>query len=67
MGYGLIALAGSVALTSVYVLATEASRWSKAFLTGLLFASLFWHYGLYLQVILGVFLSLYFAYLNSRS
>ena len=66
MGYGLIPLLASIALTGVYVFVTEASLWSKALVAGLLAVSLVWRYGLYLQVGLGVFLVLYFMYLRSR-
>lgn len=66
MGYGLIPLIASIALTGVYVFVTEASLWSKALVAGLLVVSLVSRYGLYLQVGLGVFLVLYFTYLRSR-
>jgi hypothetical protein len=66
MPYGLIALVASIALTGVYVFATEASVWSKALVGGLLLGSLVWRYGLFLQVGLGIYLSLYFTYLKSR-
>lgn len=67
MPYGLIVLAGSVALTGVYVFVTEASFWSKSLVSGLLLLSFVWRYGMYLQVGLGIFLSLYFTYVKSRS
>ena len=67
MPYGVIALIASLALTIVYVFATEESFWSKAVVAGLLAVSLVWRYGLFLQVALSIFLSLYFTYLRSRS
>jgi hypothetical protein len=67
MPYGLIATVASVALVCVYVFATEARFWSKAVVAGLLGVSFLWRYGTYLQVGLGVFLSLYFTYLKARS
>jgi len=67
MPYGLVALVASIALTSVYVFVTEASHWSKALAVGLLLTSLLWRYGLFLQVALCIFLSMYFTYLKSRS
>jgi hypothetical protein len=66
MPYGLIALAASIALTALYVFVTEASSWSKALVVGLLVVSLLWRYGLFLQVALGILLSLYFTDLKSR-
>ena len=67
MPYALIALVASIALTVVYVLVTEASFWSKGLVAGLLVVSLVWRYGVFLQVALGIFLSLYFTCLKSRS
>ena len=67
MPYGLIVLAASVALAVVYVFVKDAPLWSKALVMGLLLLSFVWRYGMYLQVALGVFLSLYFTYLKSRS
>lgn len=67
MPYGSIVLIASIALTGVYVFVTEASHWSKAVVTGLLLVSLVWRYGMFLQVALGIFLSLYFTYQKSRS
>ena len=66
MPYGLIVLVASVALTGVYVFATEASFWSKSLMAGLLLLSFMWRYGLFLRVAIGVFLSLYFMCLKSR-
>ncbi len=67
MPYGLIVLAGSIALVAVFVFVTDASFWLKALAVGLLLLSFAWRYGMYLQVALGVVLSLYFTYLKSRS
>jgi hypothetical protein len=67
MPYGLIVLAASVALAGVFVFVSEASFWSKSLVSGLLLLSFVWRYGMYLQVALGIFLSLYFTYLKSRS
>jgi hypothetical protein len=50
----------SIALTGVYVFVTEASYWSKTRVVGLLLLSILWRYGLFLQIALGIFLSLYF-------
>ena len=66
MPYALIALAASIALAVVYVVVTDASSWSKALVVGLLVVSLLWRYGLFLQVALGISLSLYFTDLKSR-
>jgi hypothetical protein len=66
MPYGLIVLVASVALTGVYVFATDAFFWSKSLMAGLLLLSFMWRYGLFLRVAIGVFLSLYFTYLKSR-
>ena len=67
MPYGLIVLAGSIALTIVYVFMTDASFWLRALAAGLLLLSFAWRYGMYLQVVLGVVLSLYLTYLRARS
>jgi membrane protein implicated in regulation of membrane protease activity len=66
MPYGLIVLIASIALTGVYVLVTEAPAWSKALVAGLFGVSLVWRYGVYLQVALSIYLSLYFTYLKSQ-
>jgi hypothetical protein len=66
MPYGLIALIASVALTAIYVLVTEAPVWSKALVAGLFGVSLVWRYGLFLQVALSIYLSLYLRYLKSQ-
>ena len=67
MPYGLIVMVASIALAGVYVFASEESFWSKALVAGLLLVSFVWRYGLFLQVALGIYLSLYFTYLKSRS
>ena len=67
MPYGLIVMVASIALAGVYVFASEESFWSKALVAGLLLVSFAWRYGLFLQVALGIFLSLYFTHLKSRS
>ena len=67
MPYGLVVLVAALALVAVYVFATEASLWSKALVAGLLLVSFGWRYGMFLRVGLGVFLSLYFTCLRSRS
>jgi hypothetical protein len=65
--YGLIVVVCSIALSGVFVFATEASRWSKALVVGLLAFSFYWRYGLFVQVAVGVTISLYFTYLKARS
>ena len=60
-------MVASIALAGVYVSASEESFWSKALVAGLLLVSFVWRYGLFLQVALGIYLSLYFIYLKSRS
>ena len=67
MPYGVIVLVASITLTGLYIFLTDASYWSKALVVALLLASFAWRYGLFLQVALGIFLSLYFTYLKSRS
>ena len=67
MPYGLIVLIASVALTAAFVFVSEATLWSKSLVAGLLLFSFLWRYGLFLQVAIGVFLSLYFVCLKSRS
>ncbi len=66
MPYALVVMVASIALTGVYVFATEASWWSKGLVAVLLLASFAWRYGLFLRVALGVFLALYFTYLKAR-
>jgi hypothetical protein len=66
MPYSLIVTVASIALTCVYVFATEASYWSKASVTALLLLSFAWRYGFFLRVALGVSLALYFTYLKAR-
>jgi hypothetical protein len=60
-------MAASIALTGVYVFATDAPYWLKALVVALLLFSFAWRYGLFLQLALGISLSLYFTYLKSRS
>jgi len=67
MPYGLIVLIASVALTVVYVVVSEAPVWSKVLVAGLFGVSLTWRYGMFLQVALSIYLSLYFRYLQSRT
>ncbi len=67
MPYGLIVLVVTIALAGVYVFGTDASLWSKALVTGLLFLSFLWRYGFFLRVALGILLCLYFTYLKARS
>jgi hypothetical protein len=67
MPYGLIVLVAVIALVGVYVFVAEASFWSKALVAGLLLVSFAWRYGMFLQVALGVYLSLYFTFLKARS
>ncbi len=67
MPYAFIVLVASVALTGVYAFATAAPIWSKWLVAGLLVISFVWRYGFFLRATLGVFLSLYFTYLKSRS
>src|SRR6266850_8324744 len=49
MAYTFIVLVASIALTAVYVFATEASYWSKGLVVGLLLLSFAWRYGLFLR------------------
>jgi hypothetical protein len=67
MPYRPIALVASIALTGVYVVVTEASRWSKALVVALLLLSFLWRYGLFLQAALNIYSPLYFRYPKSRS
>jgi hypothetical protein len=67
MPYGLIVLVASIALVVVYVFVSEASSWSKCLVARLLLFSFVWRYGMFLQVALGVCLSLYFTYLKARA
>jgi hypothetical protein len=67
MPYALIVLVASIALAAVYILVADAPIWSKALVAALLLFSFAWRYGLFLRVGLGVFLSLYFTCLKSRS
>jgi hypothetical protein len=67
MPYGLLVQLAAVALVFVFVFVIEAPRWTKALVTGLLFLSFLWRYGLFLQAAIGVSLSLYFTWFKSRS
>ena len=67
MPYGLIVQIASVALAAAYVFITKTPLWSKILVLGLLLFSFLWRYGLFLQVALGISLSLYLTYLKSRS
>jgi hypothetical protein len=66
MPYGLIVTVVAVALSAVYVFASEESTGSKGLVAGLLAVSFLWRYGIFLRVGLGVGLSLYFTYVKSR-
>jgi hypothetical protein len=66
MPYGLIVVVAAIALSAAYVLLAEAPAWSKALVVVVLVTSFLWRYGNFLQVGLGVFLSLYFIYVRSR-
>jgi hypothetical protein len=66
MPYGIIITVLAIALTGVYVVATEASFWSKGLVIGLLLVSFEWRYGFLLRVGLGIFLAFYFTYLKAR-
>jgi hypothetical protein len=66
MPYGIIVLIGSFALTAVYVLVTQAPVWAKAVVAALFLVALRWRYGMYVQVLLGVGISLYFTCLKAR-
>jgi hypothetical protein len=67
MPYYLIVLVGVLALASVFVIAADAALWIKVLVVGLLALSFFWRYGLFLQVAIGVSISLYLTYLKARS
>lgn len=67
MPYGLLVLIVTIAMTVVFVFVTDASIWLKALALGMLLLSFAWHHGMYLQVALGIALSLYFTYLKSYS
>ena len=66
MQYTLIVTVASVALGAAYVFTTEVAYWLKALVVALLLFSFVWRYGFYLQLGLGVSLSLYFTYVKSR-
>jgi hypothetical protein len=67
MAYGLIVLIAAIALTGVYVLATDAAFWAKALVLVLLLGSFAWRYGFFLRVALAIYLSFYFTYCKARS
>ncbi len=75
MPYGYIVIAGVMALTLYYAIATEASLISKVLVVGMAgfcLACLFWWHrfslaALFIMVGLGVFISLYRIYAQSRS
>ncbi|GEM_PF-2560885 len=67
MPYGLIVLVASIALTAIFVFVTEAAYWWKALVVGLLVLSFLWRYGMFLQVGIGISLSLHLTYLKARS
>jgi hypothetical protein len=66
MPYGLIILTASIGLVAAYVLVTEVAYWLKGLVVGLLVVSFLWRYGLFLQLVLGVSISLYFTCLKAR-
>ena len=67
MPYGLIVTAAAIALVAVYALITDVALWLKALVVLLLLGSLGWRYGVYLQAVLGVSISLYLTYVRSRT
>ena len=67
MPYGLIVTAAAIALVAVYALITDVALWLKALVVLLLLCSLGWRYGVYLQAVLGVSISLYLTYVRSRT
>jgi hypothetical protein len=66
MPYGLIILVISCALAGKYVFMAEVSHWLKALIVGLLLLSLEWPHGIFLQLGLSFYISLYFIYLKAR-
>ena len=66
MPYYLIVLVAVIAFTGVFVFAADVALWLKALVVGLLALSFLWRYGLFLQVAIGIGLSLYFTYLKAR-
>jgi hypothetical protein len=66
MPYAVIVTGLAIALAGVYVVATEASFWSKGLVIALLLVSFEWRYGFLLRVVLGIILALYFSYLKAR-
>lgn len=67
MAYGFIPLIASIALTAVYVFVAEVAFGSKALVAGLLIVSSAWRYGLFLLVVLCVFLLLYFTFFKASA
>ena len=67
MPYFLIPLICSVALTAAYVFVSDAPLWTKILAVLLLAVSFAWHYGLFLQVGLSIWLLFYYAYLRARA
>jgi hypothetical protein len=66
MPYTLIVTVAAMALAGIYVVATEASFWSKGLVAVLLLVSFEWRYGFFLQAGLAIFLAFYFRYLKAR-
>jgi hypothetical protein len=67
MPYYLIVLVAVISLTSAFVFAADVALWLKATVVGLLVLSFFWRYGFFVQVAIGMALSLYLTYLKARS
>lgn len=53
-------------LVGSFIGATRAPLWSKVLVGGLLLISFFWEFGLYLQVALGIFITLFLSYTKGR-
>ena len=66
MPYGLIVTVVSVGLCAAYVFTTEVSWWLKTLVVALLLFSFMWRFGVFVQLGLGISLSLYLSYLKSR-
>ena len=66
MPYNLIVLVAVLALTGAFVFAADAALWLKGLVVGLLALSFLWRYGIFLQVAIGIGLSLYLTYLKAR-
>ena len=52
--------------TGAFIFAADAALWLKTLVVVLLALSFLWRYGLFLQIAIGVCLSLYFTYLKAR-